>query len=246
MSSGQSCAKCSTRRLTPKTEPTTPKVTCLVFPFLQHKQLTGACFRLADDTGAGKRCACPALTGGAKSSSPLAPCCPQRRGWSPESAFIGSPVTPETALAGDMTTSAHSLKCLWITWHPGSSRNLPSELCFHSSKGGHEFPVSWALGRCCLVGQGALPLLSLKATEGPCGLCLQGSSRKRVSSGCFIRRQPWRNQLHPAIQASVKGQTPQWFFMFGLLSGVTSSRMCEHGQAAWRVLARPERTWKTI
>ena len=25
-----------------------------------------------------------------------------------------------------------------------------------------------------------------------------------MSSGCFIRRQPWRNQLHPAIQASVR------------------------------------------
>ena len=102
------------KRLTPKTEPTTPKVTCLVFPFLQHKHAHWGLFQAAErHRGAGKRCACLALTGGAKSSSPLAlPCCPQRRGWSPESAFIGSPVTPETALAGDMTTSAHSLKCL--------------------------------------------------------------------------------------------------------------------------------------
>lgn len=38
--------------------------------------------------------------------------------------------------------------------------------------------MSWALGRCCLIGQGALPLLSLKATAGPYGLCLQGNLRE--------------------------------------------------------------------
>ena len=36
------------------------------------------------------------------------------------------------------------------------------------------------------------------------GSASRAARGKRVSSGCFIRRQPWRNQLHPAIQASVR------------------------------------------
>lgn len=100
--------------------------------------------------------------------------------------------------------------------------------------------MSWALGRCCLVGQGALPLLSLKATEGPCGLCLQGSSRE---AGVI-----WVLHQEAAVAESVaschsgiceKVKRPSGSSCSACFLESTSSRMCEHGQAAWRVLGGP-------